>query len=726
MEASLTSRAQERPRGTMAAQDRDAKESGRSVPIERIRNIGVIAHIDAGKTTTTERILFYTGRLHRMGEVHEGDTATDWMEQERERGITITAAAISCSWKDYHINLIDTPGHVDFTAEVERSLRVLDGAVVVFDGTQGVEPQSETVWRQADRYGVPRLAYINKMDRVGADYLMSARSIREKLGANAVLIQLPIGAEDKFRGVVDLVRMKALIWHEDGQGTRWDEGEIPDEMKALVREHREKLLEAVSEFDEHLMEQFVSGKGKIDIERLKRALRKGVLSGKAFPVLAGSSYKNKGVQPMLDAVCDYLPCPTDLPPVKGIDPETEQDVERPASDDAPFAALIFKIQTDPYVGRLAFLRVYSGVLRTGDTAYFPQTRRTERVGRLVRLFADEREEITEVRSGDIVALVGGKNVGVGVTVADREHPIILESIRFPEPVISVAIEPKSKADEERMANALSRLAEEDQTFRVRTNAETGQTLISGMGELHLDILVDRMRREFRVEANVGEPQVAFKETIRKAVVQEGKFIRQTGGRGQYGHVILQVEPLGHGQGIEFVDKVKQARIPREFIPAVEKGVRECAEGGALAGYPLVDIRVTLLDGTYHEVDSSEIAFKIAASTALRSACRKAEPVLLEPIMRIEVVMPQEYMGDVINDLTSRRAKVTEMGDRANAKYVHATVPLSAMFGYATAVRSVTQGRALFTIEPSHYERVPAAVQETIVQRRGIRHESDAS
>ncbi|MFA5141150.1 MAG: elongation factor G [Elusimicrobiota bacterium] len=710
----------------MAAQDRDAKESGRSVPIERIRNIGVIAHIDAGKTTTTERILFYTGRLHRMGEVHEGDTATDWMEQERERGITITAAAISCSWKDYHINLIDTPGHVDFTAEVERSLRVLDGAVVVFDGTQGVEPQSETVWRQADRYGVPRLAYINKMDRVGADYLMSARSIREKLGANAVLIQLPIGAEDKFRGVVDLVRMKALIWHEDGQGTRWDEGEIPDEMKALVREHREKLLEAVSEFDEHLMEQFVSGKGKIDIERLKRALRKGVLSGKAFPVLAGSSYKNKGVQPMLDAVCDYLPCPTDLPPVKGIDPETEQDVERPASDDAPFAALIFKIQTDPYVGRLAFLRVYSGVLRTGDTAYFPQTRRTERVGRLVRLFADEREEITEVRSGDIVALVGGKNVGVGVTVADREHPIILESIRFPEPVISVAIEPKSKADEERMANALSRLAEEDQTFRVRTNAETGQTLISGMGELHLDILVDRMRREFRVEANVGEPQVAFKETIRKAVVQEGKFIRQTGGRGQYGHVILQVEPLGHGQGIEFVDKVKQARIPREFIPAVEKGVRECAEGGALAGYPLVDIRVTLLDGTYHEVDSSEIAFKIAASTALRSACRKAEPVLLEPIMRIEVVMPQEYMGDVINDLTSRRAKVTEMGDRANAKYVHATVPLSAMFGYATAVRSVTQGRALFTIEPSHYERVPAAVQETIVQRRGIRHESDAS
>jgi elongation factor G len=710
----------------MAAQDREPKAAGRSVPIERIRNIGIIAHIDAGKTTTTERILFYTGCLHRMGEVHEGDTVTDWMEQERERGITITAAAISCAWKDYHINLIDTPGHVDFTAEVERSLRVLDGAVVVFDGTQGVEPQSETVWRQADRYGVPRIAYINKMDRVGADFFISVRSIREKLGANAVILQLPIGAEDKFRGVVDLVRMKALVWHEEGQGTRWEETDIPEDMAGLAREHREKLLEAASEFDDHIMEQFVSGKGRMESDRILRALRKGVLANKAFPVLAGSSYKNKGVQPVLDAVCDYLPCPTDLPPVKGIDPETEQETDRPASDAAAFSALVFKIQTDPYVGRLAFLRVYSGVLRTGDMAYFPQTKRTERIGRLVRMHADQREEISEIRSGDIAALVGGKNVGVGVTLADRERPVILEPIRFPEPVISVAIEPKSKADEERMANALSRLLEEDQTFRVRSSPETGQTLISGMGELHLEILVDRMRREFRVEANVGEPQVAFKETILKTVEQEGKFIRQTGGRGQYGHVILRVEPLAHGKGIEFVDKVKQARIPREFVPAVEKGVRECAEGGALAGYPIVDIRVTLLDGTYHEVDSSEIAFKIAASSALRSACQKAAPVLLEPIMKIEVVMPQEYMGDVINDLTSRRAKVTEMGDRANAKCVRATVPLSAMFGYATAVRSVTQGRALFSIEPSHYERVPAAVQEAIVERRGIRGEGDIS
>jgi len=694
--------------------------SGRQTPLERVRNIGIIAHIDAGKTTTTERILYYTGRIHRIGEVHEGATTTDWMPQERERGITITAAATYCQWKrsdvEYQINIIDTPGHVDFTAEVERSLRVLDGAVTCFDGVQGVEPQSETVWRQADKYNVPRLAYINKMDRLGADFYMSFASIVEKLGANAAAIQLPIGSEDKYVGLIDLIEMKARIWHGEELGANWDVVEIPADMAEQAKEWREKLIEKIVEYDDTMMEQYLEGKHDFSPELLRKTLRKGVLQSKIFPVLCGSSYKNKGVQTMLDAVCDFLPCPTDLPPVRGTDPFSGTPQERKAADSEPFSALMFKLQADPFVGKLAFFRVYSGKLTVGDTIFFPHNRSSERVGRILRMHANKREEIREVFAGDIAATVAIKNSRVGITLTTEDKPILLESIKFPEPVISVAIEPKSKADEEKMGHAMSSLAEEDQTFRIKTDVETSQTIISGMGELHLEIIVDRMKREFKVEANVGRPQVAYRETVRKKVREEGKFIRQSGGRGQYGHVWIDIEPQPMGKGFEFVDDVKQGRIPREFIPAVEKGIRESLDSGALAGYPLVDIKVTLVDGSYHEVDSSEIAFKIAGSMALRSGCKKANPTILEPIMKLEVTTPEQYMGDVIGDLQSRRAKISDMGNRSNIKFVRGTVPLSEMFGYATTVRSISQGRAAFTMEPSHYEEVPSNVLKTIVEK----------
>jgi elongation factor G len=688
----------------------------REFPLEKIRNIGIIAHIDAGKTTTTERILYYTGRLHRIGEVHEGTTTTDWMPQERERGITITAAATYCKWRDCQVNIIDTPGHVDFTAEVERSLRVLDGAVVVFDGVQGVEPQSETVWRQADKYHVPRVAYINKMDRLGADFYMSYRSIEKMLGANACPIQLPIGVESGYAGLIDLIEMKALVWQGEELGAKWDVLDIPEDMKAEAQEYREKMVEKIVEFDDAMMERYLNGKHDFTPAELRTTLRKGVLQSKIFPILCGSSYKNKGVQPMLDAVCDFLPSPLDVPPMTGTDIYKGTSIDKPASDKEPFAALMFKIQTDPFVGKLVFFRVYSGKLSAGDTVMFANNRNTERVGRLLRMHANQREEIKDVYAGDIAATVALKNSRVGVTICDPNFPVALEQITFPEPVLSIAIEPKSKADEERMANAMSRLAEEDQTFRIKTDTETSQTIISGMGELHLEIIVDRMKREFNVEANVGNPQVAYKETVRAKILEEGKFIRQSGGRGQYGHCILQIEPQPMGKGFEFVNEIKQGRIPREFIPAVEKGVREALDDGALAGYPIVDIKVTLVDGSFHEVDSSEMAFKICGAMALRSGCKKASPTILEPIMKFEGITPEQYMGDVIGDLNSRRARIQDMGDRGHLKYVRASVPLAEMFGYATVVRSISQGRASFAMEPSHYEEVPTNIYKAIVEK----------
>jgi elongation factor G len=693
----------------------------RETTLDKVRNIGIIAHIDAGKTTTTERILYYTGRIHKIGEVHDGATTTDWMPQERERGITITAAATFCKWKkgdsEYTINIIDTPGHVDFTAEVERSLRVLDGAVVCFDGVQGVEPQSETVWRQADKYHVPRVVYINKMDRMGADFYMSYDSIIKMLGANAVPIQLPIGSESDFVGIVDLVKMKALIWKGEELGAEWDEVEIPADMKEQAEKYHATMVEKIVEFDDALMERYLNGDTKFTQDELKKTLRKGVLQCKIFPVLCASSYKNKGVQPMLDAVIDFLPSPLDLPPTQGHDIfDPEKIVERASSDSDPFSALMFKIQTDPFVGKLIFFRVYSGVLRAGDTVMFGNNRNTERIGRILRMHANQREEIKEIFAGDIGATVALKNGRVGYTMCDPEKPVLLEQITFPEPVISVAIEPKTKADEEKMANAMSRLGEEDQTFRIKTDVETGQTIISGMGELHLDIIVDRMKREFKVEANVGEPQVAYRETVRKSVTEEGKFIRQSGGRGQYGHCVLKIEPQPMNKGFEFINDVKQGRIPREFIPAIEKGVREALDGGALAGFPIVDIKVTLLDGSYHDVDSNEMAFKICGAMALRSGCQKASPTILEPIMKCEATTPEQYAGDVIGDLNSRRAKISEMGDRGHLKFVKCTVPLSEMFGYATVVRSISQGRASFTMEPSHYEEVPNNVLKAIVEK----------
>jgi elongation factor G len=685
--------------------------------LTKVRNTGIIAHIDAGKTTTTERILYYTGKSHKIGEVHDGNTTTDWMPQERERGITITAAAISTTWHDYIINIIDTPGHVDFTAEVERSLRVLDGAVTVFDGVQGVEPQSETVWRQADRYHVPRVAYINKMDRIGADFYMSAESIVEKLGANASPIQLPIGVTETFKGLVDLVKMKALIWVGDDLGAHFDEVEIPADMAELSKKYRDQLIEKLADFDEKIMEKYLAGDTNFTVPELKAAIRRGTLANKFFPVLCGSSYKNKGVQPMLDAVVDFLPSPLDVPAIIGTDCNTGEEVERHPDPKEPFCALLFKIQPDPFVGKLTFFRVYSGTLKPGDTVYFGRKKTSERIGRILRMHANKREEIKEISAGDIAATVAIKSATVGETICDPDHPLILEGMNFPEPVISISIEPKSKEDEQKMGLAMGRLAEEDQTFRIKTDEETGQTIISGMGELHLDIIVDRLKREFNVQANVGRPQVAFRESIRKTVEVEGKFIRQSGGRGQYGHVWLKLEPQPLNKGFEFVDAIKQGRIPKEFIPAVEKGCRECMDAGVLAGFPVVDVKVTLFDGSFHDVDSSEIAFKIAGAMAFKEGCRKAAPYLMEPIMKVEVLTPEANMGDVIGDLNSRRAKISEMGSRGNARCVRGTVPLSEMFGYATIVRSISQGRASFNLEPSHYEEVPVNVAKAVVEKR---------
>ncbi len=689
----------------------------KTYPLSKIRNIGIIAHIDAGKTTTSERILYYTGKVHKIGETHDGASVTDWMEQERERGITITSAAIYCVWKDCQLNIIDTPGHVDFTAEVERSLRVLDGAVCCFDGVQGVEPQSETVWRQADKYHVPRIAYINKMDRTGADFFRSANSIKEKLGGNACPIQIPVGAEDKFVGVVDLVKMKAIIWDGDHNGATFNYVDIPEDLKETAEKYHTEMIEKLADFDENLMERYLGGETNFTEDEINKAIRVGTLTGKFFPVICGSSYKNKGVQPLLDCVNLYLPSPEDIPAVKGTNPDNGEEVQRSASNKEPFCGLIFKVQTDPFVGKLSYFRIYSGTLKAGDTILFPAKRATERVGRMMRMMADKREEVKELGAGEIAATVAIKNSQVGQTICSPDFPIVLESISFPEPVISVAVEPKSKEDEEKMGIALGRLAEEDQTFRVRTDEETGQTVISGMGELHLDIIVDRMKREFNVQANVGAPQVAYRETITKTVQQETKFVRQSGGRGQYGHVLLRLEAQEKGKGFEFVNEITQGRIPKEYIPAIEKGCREALDSGAVAGYPLVDIKVAVYDGSFHEVDSSEMAFKIAASMALKDGAKKANPIILEPIMKVEVVAPEANVGDIIGDLSSRRGQIGEMGVRGNVRFVRAEVPLAEMFGYATNVRSLSQGRASFTMEPSHYAEVPGNVAKAIIEKR---------
>ena len=696
----------------------------RTVSLEKTRNIGIMAHIDAGKTTTTERILYYTGINYKIGEVHEGTATMDWMVQEQERGITITSAATTCFWRDHRVNIIDTPGHVDFTIEVERSLRVLDGAVAVFCSVGGVEPQTETVWRQADKYGVPRIAFVNKMDRLGADFFRVVQMIRDRLGARPAIIELPIGAEEKFAGVIDLVSMKAVVWEDESLGAKFRTEPIPESLIAQANEYREKLLETAADCDEAIMEKYLEGK-EIGENELRAAIRRGALSLKIVPTLCGSAFRNKGVQPLLDAVVDYLPSPLDIPPVKGVNPSSQQPEERPAKDDAPFSALAFKIMTDPFVGTLSFFRVYSGALTSGSSVYNSTKGKRERIGRLLKMHANKREEIKEVYAGDIAAAVGLKTATTGDTLCDEDHPIILESIDFPDPVISIAIEPKSKADQERLGLSLQKLATEDPSFRVRTDEETGQTIISGMGELHLEIIVDRLLREFNVGANVGKPQVAYKETIRKSVEQQGKFIRQTGGRGQYGDVWIKVEPQRPGSGFEFVDAVKGGSIPREYIPAVEKGVREATENGALAGYPMVDVKVTLFDGSYHDVDSSEIAFKIAGSMAFKEAARKANPVLLEPIMSVEVVVPEEFMGDVIGDISSRRGKVLGMDTRPAAQAIDARVPLAQMFGYATDLRSMTQGRATYTMQFSHYEPVPATVAEGIIAKFDGKSDSDA-
>jgi elongation factor G len=690
----------------------------RQIPLERTRNIGIMAHIDAGKTTATERILYYTGINYKIGEVHEGTATMDWMVQEQERGITITSAATTCFWRDHRINIIDTPGHVDFTMEVERSLRVLDGAVALFDSVAGVEPQSETVWRQADKYEVPRLAFVNKMDRIGADFFRTVSMMRDRLRANAVPIQLPLGTEDKHRGIIDLVTMKAVIWDEESLGATYREDAIPEDMRALADEYREKLMEAVSDADEAVMEKYLEGgSGTISEPEIRAAIRKGTLAMSMVPVLCGSAFKNRGVQPLLDAVCEYLPSPMDVPPVKGLLLDKKEEATREASDSAPFAALAFKIMTDPFVGVLTFFRVYSGVLSSGSYV-FNSTKggRKERVGRLLKMHANKREEIKEVYAGDIAAAVGLRQTTTGDTLCDEDNPIILESIDFPDPVIHIAIEPKTKDDQEKLGVALQKLAAEDPSFRVHTEKETGQTIISGMGELHLEIIVDRLMREFKVDANVGKPQVAYRETIRKKVEQEGKFVRQTGGRGQYGHVWITLEPLPPGGGFEFKDGTKGAPVPKEYIPAVEKGIREAFEGGVLAGYPLVDVKATLIDGSYHDVDSSEIAFKIAGSMAAKEGAAKAKPIILEPIMAVEVVVPEEFMGEVMGDINSRRGRIQGMDSRAGAQVIAAQVPLAQMFGYATDLRSKTQGRATYTMQFAHYEPVPATISEEIAAK----------
>ncbi len=688
----------------------------RTVPLERMRNIGIAAHIDAGKTTTTERILYYTGRTHKLGEVHEGTAIMDWMEQEQERGITITSAATTCEWRDIQINIIDTPGHVDFTAEVERSLRVLDGAVAVFDAVAGVQPQSETVWRQADKYSVPRICFINKMDRVGADFDHSVETIVSRLKCKPVPIQLPVGAEDQFKGVVDLVEMKAMLWRDETLGAQYDTFDIPAELLEKAQEYREKMVEAIAEHDDHLFEKFIEGQ-PISNEEIRAGIRKATVALKIFPVICGSAFRNKGVQTMLDAVVDYLPSPLDIPPVEGLDiDDPEKVLTRKASDDEPFAALVFKIMTDPYVGQLAFFRVYSGTLKSGDSVYNVAKGRKERIGRLLRMHANKREEIQEIRAGDISAAVGLRTVATGDTICDADHPIVLESIEFPTPVIQLAVEPKTKADQEKMGIAIQKLAQEDPTFRVNTDPETGQTILSGMGELHLEIIVDRMMREFGVGANVGKPQVAYRETIRKTAEAEGRHVKQSGGRGQYGVVKLRIEPLPVGGGFEFVNEIYGGSVPKEYIGPVEVGVKEALEGGVLAGFPMSDVKVTLYDGSYHDVDSSEIAFKIAGSLGLKEAARKAKPVLLEPIMAVEVVVPEEYMGDVIGDLNSRRGRIEGMELRGTTQIIKSLVPLAEMFGYATELRSRTQGRGSFTMHFGRYEEVPGGLAEEIVSK----------
>jgi elongation factor G len=687
----------------------------RQAPLERTRNIGIMAHIDAGKTTTTERILYYTGMTHKMGEVHEGAATMDWMEQERERGITITAAATTCFWKDHRINIIDTPGHVDFTIEVERSLRVLDGAVAVFDSVQGVEPQSETVWRQADKYQVPRIAFMNKMDRVGADFYFSVQTIIDRLGANPVPIQIPIGRESEYRGSIDLITMKAYVYDDETLGAKYKVEEIPADLVDKAKEYREKMLEAVAEFDDQVMEKYLNGQSLTE-EDIRRVVRAGAISMKVIPVLCGSAFKNKGVQQLLDGVVDFLPSPLDIPAVKGLDPNTGKELERKPSDSEPFSALAFKIMSDPFAGQLTYFRVYSGTLKTGTPVLNVTKGTKDRIGRLLKMHANKREEIDAAHAGDIVAAVGLKGATTGDTLADEKQPVLLEVMKFPEPVIAMAIEPKTKQDQEKMGFALQKLAQEDPSFRVRTDEETAQTIIAGMGELHLEIIVDRLLREFKVEANVGKPEVAFRETIRRKAEAESKYIKQTGGRGQYGHVVLTVEPSESGKGLEFVNKVVGGAIPKEYIPAIEKGVKERMENGVIAGYPLRDIKVTVIDGSYHEVDSNEMAFKIAGSMGFSDACKKADAVLLEPIMKVEVLVPQEFMGDVIGNLNGRRGKVQGMKVRAGAQAIEASVPLMEMFGYATDLRSRTQGRATYSMEFDRYDQVPKQISEAIIAK----------
>jgi elongation factor G len=693
----------------------------RKTPIERYRNIGIMAHIDAGKTTTTERVLFYTGVSHKIGEVHDGAAVMDWMEQEQERGITITSAATTTYWKgmeqqfpEHRVNIIDTPGHVDFTIEVERSLRVLDGACAVFCAVGGVEPQSETVWRQGNKYSVPRMAFVNKMDRQGADFLRVVGQIKDRLGANPVPIQLPIGAEENFQGVIDLIKMKAIYWEEANMGIAFEEREIPAELADQAAECREQMVEAAAEANEELMERYLE-EGDLGAEDIRKGLRLRTLANEIVPALCGSAFKNKGVQAMLDAIIDYMPSPIDVPAIRGI-LDNDEEAERPSNDEAPFAALAFKIATDPYVGTLTFFRVYSGVLNSGDTIFNPVKGKRERIGRILQMHSNSREEIKEVRAGDIAAAVGLKDVTTGDTLCDRDKPITLERMEFPEPVISVAVEPKTKSDQEKMGLALSKLAQEDPSFRVRTDEESGQTIISGMGELHLEIIVDRMKREFNVEANVGAPQVAYRETIRKAVEQEGKFVRQSGGRGQFGHVWIKLEPQQPGTGYEFENKIVGGVIPKDYIPAVDKGIQEQMQDGVLAGYPVVDIKITLYDGSYHDVDSSEMAFKIAGSMAFKAGCLAANPALLEPVMKVEVVTPEDYMGDVMGDLNRRRGIVQGMDDSPSGKIIRAEVPLAEMFGYATDLRSATQGRATYSMEFAKYSEAPTNVADAVIKK----------
>jgi elongation factor G len=689
----------------------------RAFPLEKTRNIGIMAHIDAGKTTTTERVLFYTGRIHKMGEVHEGAATMDWMVQEQERGITITSAATAAEWRGHRINIIDTPGHVDFTVEVERSLRVLDGAVAVFDGVAGVEPQSETVWRQADRYGVPRIAFINKMDRMGADFFASVASIKERLGARPVPIQVPVGAEADFRGMVDLINQEAIIYTDD-LGTTLKRADIPAPLREQVEQYRHELLETVAEFDDELMVKYLEGE-ELSHDDIVRGLRIGTISTKIVPVLAGSALKNKGVQPMLDAVVDFLPSPLDKPAVRGVPLADRETAVRTVSDDEPFSALAFKIATDPFVGKLTFFRVYSGVLKSGSYVYNATKGERERVGRILQMHANHREEIEEVRAGDIAAAIGLRKTTTGDTLCDEKNPIVLESITFPEPVISVAVEPRSKVDQDKMGLALQKLAEEDPTFRVKTDEETGQTVISGMGELHLEIIVDRLLREFKVEANVGRPQVSYRETATAKAHGTGRFVRQSGGRGQYGHVELELEPNAAGKGFEFVNKIVGGAVPREYIPAAERGIEDALASGVLAGFPVVDVKVTLVDGSYHEVDSSEQAFSIAGSIGFKDGMRKAKPVLLEPIMRVDVAMPEEFMGDVMGNLTGRRGHILGMEGRGTSQIVRAEVPLASMFGYATDLRSMTQGRASYSMEFHHYQALPPSLADEIVAKSNV-------